>query len=380
VRRWLASMKVSWSLMALVLMLFPMLSSIGFVLVYYAYSTAQRNTLSPETLQKLEVLEKAAEKAATAQYEYSRQYGLGEINENWLLAFTLLCGLAGIGVVLMFSPPITRLLYEISAAARRFAKGEYGVRVKVGANPSFAANEVHLLAQDFNQMADAFERQQQERRAFIAAVAHEVRTPLTVLRARLETLQAGTPLETEDTAQMLLQTQRLSRLMTDLGTLSLADSGQMSLNLMPIELVSLSEDVLSSFEPQAHSKNIRLRLEAVQPEIEMQADPDRIAQVLANLLENALRHTLSGGTVLVRLEPRALVVEDTGLGFEPTALEIGLEGVQRVFERFYRAEGSRSRSFGGSGLGLAIVLALMKLHHGKVEAGNRQGGFVRLSW
>jgi two-component system, OmpR family, sensor histidine kinase BaeS len=381
-RRLWGSLSVRWSLMALLVLFIPVVLGLGVGLLL-TWRFEQIRTTLPATVQtKLHQLEKASERTSTEFAEYAALHGGGILNSNIpILIFILVCIGLGIGLALLVSLPVTRLLGRTSSAAKRFALGDYSARVKLEKKTRFGSDEVYLLASEFNSMAAALEQEQLERRAFIAAIAHEVRTPLTVLRARLETLQAGTPLEPEDTAQMLLQTNRLSRLMTDLGTLSMADSGQLSLNMMNVELVSLCEEMIKAFKNKALEKRITLQLEASQPEIEMNADPDRLAQVIGNLLENAIRHTPETGTVQVKLEATSLSVIDSGAGFPKASLELGTEGIQRVLERFYRAEGSRNRSLGGSGLGLAIAHAIMKLHAGQLRASNgNNGAVVQLTW
>jgi two-component system, OmpR family, sensor histidine kinase BaeS len=381
-RRLWGSLSVRWSLMALLVLLIPVVLGLSVGLLLNWHFEQIRTTLPSSVQTKLHQLEQACERINTEFTQYATPYSSGILNSNIpVLIFILVCIALGIGLALVVTLPVTRLLGRTSSTAKRFALGDYSARVKLEKKSRFGSDEIYLLASEFNSMAAALEQEQLERRAFIAAIAHEVRTPLTVLRARLETLQDGTPLEPEDTAQMLVQTNRLSRLMTDLGTLSMADSGQLNLNLMNVELVSLCEEMIDAFQAKALEKQIALQLETSQPEIEMNADPDRLAQVIGNLLENAIRHTPETGTVQVKLEATSLSVVDSGAGFPKASLELGLEGTQRVLERFYRAEGSRNRSSGGSGLGLAIAHAIMKLHAGQLHASNgNNGGVVRLTW
>lgn len=160
------------------------------------------------------------------------------------------------------------------------------------------------------------------------------------------------------------------RLVNDLRLLSLADAGQLKVERHDIELVGLVRTVVANFETRAAPGGVHLEMD-VPERFEINADPDRVAQVITNLLENAVRHTPEGGVVTALLEASPLEarlsVLDTGPGLSPDALE-------RVFERFYRDDPSRDRSSGGSGLGLAIVRALVEAHGGHVEAANRDGG------
>lgn len=275
---------------------------------------------------------------------------------EWM-GFSLLVGLAG-GVVLgrRVSAPISNL----ASAARRISQGDLDVRVL-----ERGSQELIDLAAAFNKMAADLQHTETLRRNLMADVSHELRTPLTVLegslRAALDHVYA---LDETEIANLYGQTRHLIRLVNDLRELALAESHQLPLEKQPTDLHALVNETLQALEPLASDKGIRLTDETTDlPEVVV--DGTRIRQVLFNLLSNALRHTPPGGTVVVRGAASEgevrLDVQDSGEGLDPAQL-------RAVFDRFYRADRSRSRETGGTGLGLAIVKALVETHSGRVAA------------
>lgn len=270
-----------------------------------------------------------------------------------------------------FSRRFTRPMEQMSEAARRLSSGDLSARV--GLKSPFP--EIQLTADTFNQVAGSLERLESERRQMIADIAHELRNPLAAMRVRLEALEDGVAeLTPQEVARLQAQVGLLSRLVEDLQTLSLAEAGQLTLRVQQLDLIEWLEGILELQRPRALEKNITLALLPAPPSprpFVCPFDPDRLAQVMHNLLENALRHTPEGGGITVWVEARDrqthICVRDSGDG-------IPLESVARVFDRFYRADGSRSRGTGGSGLGLSIVKALVELHGGGIEADNAPGG------
>jgi signal transduction histidine kinase len=255
---------------------------------------------------------------------------------------------------------VTRPVMEIASGARRFGAGERDVRVKPR-----GSREMVELARSFNQMADDLQRAETVRTNLMADVSHELRTPLTVLdgnlRAALDHVYA---LDEAEIANLYGQTRHLIRLVNDLRELSLAEAHQLPLQKQPTALSELVGETVQALGPLAAEKGIQL-VDNSAGLPELTADPVRLRQVLFNLLTNALRHTPPGGTVSVRgVATDAevwLQVADTGEGLEP-------EAVRYAYDRFYRADKSRSRETGGSGLGLAIVKAIVEAHGGRVEA------------
>ena len=218
----------------------------------------------------------------------------------------------------------------------------------------------------------ALVRLDRARREFLSNVSHELRTPLSSIKLMLETVMAAPEEEARDTflPQALAQVDRLSSLVDQLLEQARAESGQMKLALREIDLEEVAHPIVASFEPQAAHKGISLELLALRP-VTVEADPDRLAQVFVNLIDNAIRHTPAGGRVKIELDARgsdAIVrVRDTGEG-------IPYRDVPRIFERFYVVDRSRQReSGGGAGLGLAIVKGIVDAHAGAVSAESMLG-------
>jgi signal transduction histidine kinase len=220
-------------------------------------------------------------------------------------------------------------------------------------------------------MAESLEQAEHVRRELTADIAHELRNPLAVLQANLEALSDGVyPAKAENFAPAIDQIHLLNRLVEDLRTLALADAGQLELALVQTNLLDLARRVAESYQQQAAEADVAVRVDG-EP-VAARADPMRVEQILGNLIGNAIRHTGRGHAVLVRAGPSGdqaeLVVSDQGPG-------IAEEDLPRIFERFYRAERSRSRAEGGTGLGLAIARQLAAWQGGEVRAANRlQGG------
>jgi signal transduction histidine kinase len=268
---------------------------------------------------------------------------------------------------------------ELTLAANQLAQGELNQRV-----PVRGKDELATLAQTFNQMADSLKEAGESRQALTADIAHELRTPLAIQRAHLEALQDGVyELSTENLTPILDQNLLLTRLVDDLGTLALAEAGQLTLHYAATDLQSLTRRVAEKFIPQAEARGVRIQVETqpgIQPTLpEVKVDPTRIEQILGNLLSNALRYTPDQGQIMVGITFKAgpggtgavfVTVRDSGPG-------IPIEALPHVFERFYRADRSRSRLEGGTGLGLAIARQLAEAHGGELTAANdARGGAI----
>ncbi|MEO7201094.1 MAG: ATP-binding protein [Candidatus Tumulicola sp.] len=218
----------------------------------------------------------------------------------------------------------------------------------------------------------ALTRLERARREFLSNVSHELRTPLSSIKLMIETVLASPDDEAGDLflPQVLQQVDRLVALVGQLLEQARAESGQMKLALRQIDLEEVVHPIISSFEPQAVSKGVDLELVTLRP-VQVEADPDRLSQVFVNLIDNALRHTRSGGRIAIELDARgsdAVVrVRDTGEG-------IPYRDVPRIFERFYVVDRSRLReSGGGAGLGLAIVKGIVDAHGGAISAESSLG-------
>jgi signal transduction histidine kinase len=288
-----------------------------------------------------------------------RQLPIGKVEVRLLhfMGLSLAVGVAGgLAIGRIVSAPVTAL----ARAARQVENGELSVRVSV-----HGSRELKELAETFNKMAAALQHANTARNNLMADVSHELRTPLTVLegnlRAALDHVQT---LDEAGIANLYTQTRHLIRLVNDLRELSLAETGQLTLEKMPTDLSLLVNETVQALEPLAAEKNVQLIAEvpALPPVL---LDPLRIRQVLFNLLSNALRHTPSGGAIRVLGDHGAagvtLIFEDTGEGLTP-------EQQASVFNRFYRVDKSRSRETGGTGLGLAIVKAIVEAHGGAITA------------
>jgi signal transduction histidine kinase len=215
-------------------------------------------------------------------------------------------------------------------------------------------------------MAESLAEADVQRRNMMADIAHELRTPLTVVQGNLEALIDGVyDLTPENVAGIHKQTVVLTRLVADLRDLALAEAGQLKLERKALPLRDVIAQVSEGLGIQAHEKEVTLKVEVAANLPQVQADEQRITQVLFNLISNALRHTPAGGTITINAEMREdqmlVSVRDTGTGIPP-------EDLPHVFERFYRADRSRARSTGGSGLGLTIAKQIVEAHGGQIWA------------
>jgi signal transduction histidine kinase len=266
-----------------------------------------------------------------------------------------------LGTLLFFQ--IISPLRQLKTAAASIAAGDLSQKVVIKSQ-----DELGELGQTFNQMAENLAKMEIQRRHMVADVAHELRTPLAAIQGTLEGIQDGVlPMDDEQISALYTETMLLNRLVGDLKLLSLAEAGQLKLECQEIEPGVLLQQIVERAKAQAEQKNINLfcELDAELPEVSL--DSDRITQVLNNLIGNALRYTPAGGRVTVKAgylpAKRAIHVSvtDTGSGIPSAELPY-------VFDRFYRADKSRTRSSGGSGLGLAIVKQLVEAHGGEVSA------------
>ena len=290
---------------------------------------------------------------------------VARVNRAILLAALLSLGAALIGASLL-TAGMLKPVQELTSAARALAGGDLTRRVTVRTR-----DEVGALSEAFNHMGDSLQQAETLRRDMTADIAHELRNPLSVMQARVEAVIDGVyPPTPENLEPVLEQTRLLSRLVEDLRTLALADAGQLPLEQTEISLNGLVERTASGYAAQAEASGVDLRLHLA-PDVRVNADPGRIEQVIGNLLANAVRHAPSGTAVDVSLEVgdgRArLEIADRGEG-------IPAEALPYVFERFYRADRSRSRDMGGTGLGLAISRQIVQAHEGKITAANRPEG------
>ena len=250
---------------------------------------------------------------------------------------------------------------ELGRGADRIAQGHYGERVQV-----IGEDELARLGAAFNQLAASLESAELRRRRLLADLAHELRTPLATIDGYLEGLADGVVRAEASTWTLLRgEAQRLERLVEDLDKVSRAEERQLDLRLEAARPEELVDGAVAAAAAAFAAAGVRLERAVAGRLPEVRVDRDRIAEVLANLLENALRHTPAGGVVTVSAGARGggveLAVEDTGEG-------IAAEHLPHLFERFYRADRARARRDGGSGIGLAIAHALVEAHGGRLRA------------
>lgn len=294
---------------------------------------------------------------------------LGLINvivNDAVLAAAAAAVLAAAGISAFVSYRITRPLKDLSAAAQRIAAGHYNERVPLPALPEPALDDLGRLALRFNQMAAALDQTETVRRQLIADVSHELRTPLTTIAGSMEGLIDGVlPPDPATFEQLRQDAARLQRLVEDLQELSRVEAGAVRLQPRPCAPADLLQPILRRFTPAAEARGITLALQLPAALPAVLADPDRITQVLTNLVDNAFKFTPPGGQVTLSAAAGArfttFSVADTGAGIPADQLE-------QVFTRFYRVEKSRSRAHGGSGIGLTIARSLVEAHGGEMRA------------
>jgi len=282
-----------------------------------------------------------------------------------VIAAVVVAGLASVGLALVMARMLAKPLREVGAAARRIADGDYAARV-----PRDGPEELASLADSFNQMAMSLEEQERMRRDFIANAAHELRTPLTNLQGYLEALRDGVIVADRSTYESLWdEAERLVRLSRSLDALAEGDSATGPTELQPLDLAAAIRSAVELAQPSIERAGLELAV-SLPESLPARANPDHLAQVLANLLSNAVRYTPAGGTVSVRAErrPGDLLVSVANTGDPIPAIDL-----DHVFERFYRVEKSRDRARGGAGIGLAIVKQLVEAGGGRVGADSTDG-------
>jgi two-component system OmpR family sensor kinase len=277
-----------------------------------------------------------------------------------LLFIAVVGGIIGLFFGVLVSRSLTAPLSRLAEAARAIGARNLSRRVKVEGTV-----EVKDMANAFNEMAAALEQTETLRRNLVADVAHELRTPLTVLQGNLlAILDEVYPMDNVEVARLYDQTRLLSRLVDDLHELSQADAKQLKLDLHPVQIDDLVNTTVAKFGSLAEAEGVTLKVEMAPDLPLVMADSGRLSQVLHNLLNNALIHTLKGGQITICTSSSSdkvnLQVKDTGVG-------IPSENLPHIFNRFYRVDPSRNRNTGGTGLDLAIVKAIVETHGGHVS-------------
>jgi signal transduction histidine kinase len=297
---------------------------------------------------------------AGAIMDAATRAAFGDAVRGALIAAMLIALVTAVVVSLALSSAIAGPVSRLAAAARRIARGHYAERV-----PAAGEGELGELAISFNAMASSLEATEARRIQLVGDVAHELRTPLTTLDGYLEGLEDGVVQPTPETWRLLRgETARLTRLVDDLQELWRAEARQLPLRLERLDATAVARDAIEHSSRAATARRVDIVGALPDGPLWVDADRDRLAQILANYLANAVRHAPEGSTVTVSARGGAdvvLAVRDQGPGLTP-------EQRERVFERFYRIDPSRSRSLGGSGVGLAIVRALAGAMGGRAWA------------
>ncbi len=284
------------------------------------------------------------------------------------LAIPSLWGFAvALALSLLLGRRIVIPLRSIVRAARRFGAGDLEARVQVR-----GPTEIATLAWEFNRMAEGLQDSHRQRQALVADVAHELRTPLTVLRGYLEAMRDGITAPDADTLGVVHEEAvHLQRLVDDLQDLAQADAAELALDLDLLQIGQVLQTAAAGFALQAGTASVQLQVEAGLGLPPVRADRRRIAQVVHNLVANALRYTPPGGRITLRASETppggvAVDIEDTGSG-------IAAAHLPHLFDRFYRVDPSRTRETGGSGLGLTIAKRIVEAHGGSMEVESELG-------
>ncbi len=290
---------------------------------------------------------------------------LGEFWWQFVLAGTL-ASLIALLMARWLARGMTQPLRDMADAAKQMETGDYSQRVHTRSR-----DEVGQLATAFNRMSAELENLERSRRDLVANVSHELKTPITAIRAHLENLLDGVERPDPDTLQvMLTQSERLGRLVEQLLDLSRLESGEVPLQRREMPLAPVVSQVMSEIDVARSDRGVRVSDELPEDLPDVDADRERVHQVLFNLVDNAVRFTPSGGAVTVSAQRHngsvEITVADTGVG-------ISAEHLPRLFERFYRVDTARSRDDGGTGIGLAIARSVVEAHGGHLEARSELG-------
>jgi two-component system sensor histidine kinase BaeS len=276
-------------------------------------------------------------------------------------------------VALILSRHLLAPVQKLAGATRKLRGGDYKVRVA-----TTGTDELGALAEDFNELASTLEENQRARRRWVADISHELRTPVAVLRAQVDALEDGLqPMDEKAVGALSGEIDRIARLVDDLGTLAQSDSGTLSYEKERVSLRDVLQTPLDMAAPRLRDAGLTLERDLTQIEcVTVLADRDRMHQVIANLLDNSIAYTGSGGIVRVSAtattDTATIVFEDLAPGVEPADLP-------RLFDRLYRVEASRNRRTGGSGLGLSICASIVRAQGGEISAANADIGGLAVS-
>jgi signal transduction histidine kinase len=290
--------------------------------------------------------------------------------DRWIFGGVAIAGVLALLATAALSKRILRPVEELTAAARRMEQGDRNARVDVRSR-----DEIGQLARAFNSMSETRRQAEDLRRRMVGDIAHELRTPLTNLRAQLEAIEDGLlPANADTLASLREETVLLARLVDDLQDLALAEAGQLRLDVSAVSVEEAARAAIAAMRPTAEEAGVKLEAEIAPGLPPARADRERLAQILRNLLANAITHSPRAGAVRVAARREGsqleIAVSDDGPGIAP-------EHRERIFDRFYRVDPSRSRATGGAGLGLAIVRQLARAQGGDARVESEPGRGAR---
>jgi signal transduction histidine kinase len=310
------------------------------------------------------LIERPPDRTDPMQDEFSRR-----------IDFSLL--VTAVGTIIMaflfgtvISQTITKPIRELTSATHVMASGKLGQQVTVRSR-----DEIGELAQSFNKMNDDLARSFNLRKQMTADIAHELRTPLSLIIGHAEGVHDGVLQPSRENFEIIREeAERLEKMVNDLRTLSLADAGELSLELQSVDLNKLLSDIKTHYMIQLNQKRLTLDLESDPGMLQVDLDPTRFSQVVTNILDNAIRYTAEDGRIVMitkQLKNEVqITIQDSGEG-------VTTQEASHLFDRFYRADESRTRDDGGSGLGLAIAKSIVEMHHGRIWAESEKGKGLR---
>lgn len=272
---------------------------------------------------------------------------------------------------ILLSRTLTHPIRELTQATHAISEGDLSQQVPIRSN-----DELGELAQAFNRMSSELSRSVNARKQMTADIAHELRTPLSLILGHAEAVHDGVLPPTRENFEIIREEAiRLEHLVDDLRTLSLADAGELKINLQSVEPGRLLQEVAALYQYRAQKKNVSLELDVPPSLAAIEVDSGRMTQVLTNILDNALRHTPEGGRIVLsakELEEQIdISVQDSGPGLKA-------EDLDRIFDRFYRTDSARQREDGGSGLGLAIARSIVQAHGGRLSPESEEGKGLKI--
>lgn len=286
---------------------------------------------------------------------------------NLMLVYSALgVSIVALLIGIFLSQTLTRPIRELTEATHAVTEGDLGAQVSVRSQ-----DEMGKLAAAFNQMSADLARSTETRKQMTADIAHELRTPLSLIIGHAEAVHDGVLAASKENFEIVREeAMRLEHLVDDLRTLSLADAGELSISPQKISPQKLLSDLQTTYQYIASQKSVKISLDIASKIPMLNIDPVRMTQVLTNILDNALRHTPEGGQIVLSArnveDGVELSVQDSGPGIQG-------EDANRIFNRFYRADASRTRDDGGSGLGLAIAKSIVQAHRGQIYAESMPG-------